>query len=68
MPVVVVCPEFRPGRTHRVAGRRRSPSSPRAAHVEFVNIDSGHWPMVTRGAELARIIDDSATASLAERR
>jgi pimeloyl-ACP methyl ester carboxylesterase len=27
-----------------------------AKHVDFVDIDSGHWPMITQPAELARIL------------
>ena len=37
------------------------PELQRARHVSFVDIDSGHWPMVTRAGELARIIAGIAT-------
>ncbi len=33
---------------------------PEAKNVAFEDIDSGHWPMVTRPAELARILDSAA--------
>lgn len=33
------------------------PELARARHVFFVDIDSGHWPMVTQPAEFARILD-----------
>jgi hypothetical protein len=28
--------------------------------MDMVTLDSGHWPMVTRPAELARVIDQLA--------
>jgi hypothetical protein len=27
-----------------------------AKHVSFADIDAGHWPMVSRPAELARVV------------
>ena len=32
------------------------PGLARAKHVEYVDIDSGHWPMFSQPAELARLI------------
>jgi pimeloyl-ACP methyl ester carboxylesterase len=32
----------------------------RAKHVDFIDIDSGHWPMVTKPAGLARILAAAA--------
>ena len=29
----------------------------RAAHLSYEDIDSGHWPMLTRPVELAEIIE-----------
>jgi pimeloyl-ACP methyl ester carboxylesterase len=56
VPVVLVCPEFTPDdvRTWRAAGDL--PELARAKHVDLVDIDSGHWPMVTKPAELAGIL------------
>jgi pimeloyl-ACP methyl ester carboxylesterase len=34
------------------------PELARVEHLEFVDIDSGHWPMFTQPAELARILAD----------
>ncbi len=43
-------------------GRRAatSPSWPRRTRVDYVDIDSGHWPMFTKPVELARILADCA--------
>lgn len=56
VPVVVVCPEFTPAeiRDSIAAGAIRELA--RAKHVGLVNINSGHWPMMTRPTELARIL------------
>jgi pimeloyl-ACP methyl ester carboxylesterase len=35
---------------------------PRLPGMDMVTLDSGHWPMVTRPAELARVIDQLARA------
>lgn len=37
------------------------PELARADHVRFIDIESGHWPMVSRPAELARLFDMAAT-------
>ncbi|MFD5406537.1 alpha/beta hydrolase, partial [Streptomyces griseorubiginosus] len=29
-------------------------------HLDFVDIDSGHWPMFTKPAELARLLAAAA--------
>ena len=61
VPVTVVCPEFTPDdfRTWLAAGD--IPELDRAERLELVNLDSGHWPMVTRPVELADLLDDAAT-------
>ena len=55
--VVLVCPEFAPAEAREwiAAGELAA-----AARVEFVDINSGHWPMVTRPVELAEILADVA--------
>ena len=67
VPVVLVCPEYSPDDAKGWIDAGDVPELSRARHVSFVDIDSGHWPMVTRPVELARIID-AVTADLAERR
>jgi len=62
VPVVLVCPEYSPQDAKGWLDAGDIPELARAARVSFVDIDSGHWPMVTRPAELARIISDIAAA------
>ncbi|MET8147909.1 alpha/beta fold hydrolase [Actinoplanes sp. NPDC049668] len=56
VPVVLVCPEFTPAQAREWIAAGELPELARAKHVDLVDIDSGHWPMVTRPAELARIL------------
>ncbi|MFD7450190.1 alpha/beta fold hydrolase [Kitasatospora sp. NPDC059827] len=58
VPVVVVCPEFTPQQARAWIAAGEAPELARAEHVDFVDIDSGHWPMFTRPAELAHLLDD----------
>ena len=60
VPVVVVCPEFSPEQAQAWLAEGQIPELANAEHLSFVDIDSGHWPMVTRPDELARLIDDAA--------
>ena len=56
VPVVLVCPEFTPDQARAWIAAGDVPELARAKHVEFVDIDSGHWPMFTRPVELARLL------------
>lgn len=58
VPVTLICPEFTPDQAREWIDAGDLPELERSAQVSFVDIDSGHWPMVTRPAELARILDD----------
>ncbi len=60
VPVVLVCPEFSPEQAKAWLAEGQVPELANAEHLSFVDIDSGHWPMVTRRVELARLIDDAA--------
>ncbi|MHB1536785.1 MAG: alpha/beta fold hydrolase [Acidimicrobiales bacterium] len=62
VPVVVVCPEFCPADARGWIDAGEVPELVRARHVELVDIDSGHWPMLTRPAELARLLAEAADA------
>lgn len=57
VPVVMVCPEYTPDDARAWLEAGDLPELARAEDVTYVDIDSGHWPMVTRPAELARILD-----------
>lgn len=56
IPVVVVCPEFTPAQARDWIAAGDVPELARTKHVDLVDIDSGHWPMVTRPTELARVL------------
>ncbi|MEV5488574.1 alpha/beta hydrolase [Streptomyces bobili] len=62
VPVVLVCPEFTPAQAQEWINAGDVPELARAKHVDFADIDSGHWPMVTRPVELARILAGAADA------
>jgi pimeloyl-ACP methyl ester carboxylesterase len=61
VPVVLVCPEFSPAQAQEWIAAGDVPELAKAKHVEFVNIDSGHWPMFSEPTELARLL--AATAA-----
>lgn len=56
VPVVVVCPEFSPEDARQWVTGGQVPELARAKRVEYLDIDSGHWPMFTRPADLARLL------------
>ncbi|WNZ14838.1 alpha/beta hydrolase [Streptomyces sp. 11x1] len=63
VPVVVVCPEFTPAQAQEWIDAGDVPELARVKHVDLVDIDSGHWPMITKPAELARILATAAEAA-----
>jgi pimeloyl-ACP methyl ester carboxylesterase len=62
VPVVVVCPEFTPAQAQEWIDAGEVPELAKAKHVDLVDIDSGHWPMITKPVELARILATAAQA------
>jgi pimeloyl-ACP methyl ester carboxylesterase len=60
VPVVLICPEYSPADAQQWIADGELPELARAKHVDFVDIDSGHWPMITRPAELARLLAAAA--------
>ncbi|MFE2291322.1 alpha/beta fold hydrolase [Streptomyces sp. NPDC059452] len=60
VPVVVVCPEFTPAQAKEWIAAGESPDLARATHLEYVDLDSGHWPMASRPRDLARILAEAA--------
>lgn len=61
VPVTLVCPEFSPADAAGWIAAGDLPELASAASVEYLDIDSGHWPMVTRPVELAAMLDALAT-------
>ena len=62
VPVTMVCPEFTPAQAREWIDAGDLPELARAKHLDLVDIDSGHWPMLTRPAELARLIAAAAAS------
>jgi pimeloyl-ACP methyl ester carboxylesterase len=60
VPVVIVCPEFTPAQARDWIGAGDVPELAKAKHLEFADIDSGHWPMFSKPDELARLLADVA--------
>jgi pimeloyl-ACP methyl ester carboxylesterase len=60
VPVVLVCPEFTPAQAKEWIGSGDLPELAKVRHLELVDIDSGHWPMFTQPAELARLLAAAA--------
>ena len=56
VPVVLVCPEFSPDQAREWIDGGDVPELATAKHVDLVDIDSGHWPMLTQPKELARLL------------
>ncbi|MFR9672937.1 alpha/beta fold hydrolase [Streptomyces sp. TR02-1] len=56
VPAVVVCPEFTPAQAREAVEGGDVPELARAERVDYVDLDSGHWPMVSRPEELARLL------------
>ena len=59
VPVVLVCPEFSPDEAKEWVDAGDLPEVARATRLSYVDIDSGHWPMLSAPAELARVLADA---------
>jgi pimeloyl-ACP methyl ester carboxylesterase len=62
VPVTLVCPEFSPAQAREWIDGGEVPELSAARHVDYADIDSGHWPMFTRPAELAGLLAKAAHA------
>lgn len=60
VPVVMVCPEYTPEQARGWFDDGEMPELEPVSTLSFVDIDSGHWPMVSRPSELARLLHDIA--------
>lgn len=60
VPVVVVCPEFSPVQARAWIDTGEVPELAGAKHLDLVDLDSGHWPMISKWEELARLLDTVA--------
>ena len=62
VPVTLICPEFSPAEARGWIEKGDIPELSSARHLDYADIDSGHWPMFTRPAELADLIAKIAEA------
>ncbi|MGL5819858.1 MAG: alpha/beta fold hydrolase [Phycicoccus sp.] len=60
VPVVLVCPEFSPDQARAWIDGGDLPELARVERVDLVDIDSGHWPMFSTPADLARVLGEAA--------
>jgi pimeloyl-ACP methyl ester carboxylesterase len=63
VPVVLICPEFTPAQAREWIDEGQVPELARSKDVSFVDIDSGHWPMISAPGELARLLAQAAEES-----
>jgi pimeloyl-ACP methyl ester carboxylesterase len=63
VPVVLICPEFTPAQAREWIDHGRVPELAKSKDVSFLDIDSGHWPMISAPAELARLLAQAAEES-----
>lgn len=61
VPVLLVCPEYDPEQAKAWIDAGDVPELSRATQVAYVDLDSGHWPMVSQPAQLASVLDGAAT-------
>lgn len=61
VPMVMVCPEYSPAQAQEWIDSGALPEVTAAHRVELVDVDSGHWPMFSRPADLARVLDEVVT-------
>ncbi|MDH3190449.1 MAG: alpha/beta hydrolase [Acidimicrobiia bacterium] len=60
VPIFIICPEFSPDQAQAWIGAGDVPELAKARDLEFIDIDSGHWPMVSQPVKLAEIMDGIA--------
>ena len=63
VPAVLICPEFTPDQVGELIRQGELPELAKITNLSLVDIDSGHWPMITAPRELARLIDQAAAQS-----
>ena len=60
VPVALVCPEFTPAQAEEWVEHGEVPELAKSTKVSLIDIDSGHWPMISAPAELARLLAQAA--------
>lgn len=62
VPVVLICPEFTPAQAREWIDHGQVPELAKSKDISFLDIDSGHWPMISAPADLARLLAQTAEA------
>ncbi|WAL75092.1 alpha/beta hydrolase [Kitasatospora sp. YST-16] len=60
VPVTMLCAEASPEDVRGWVAAGAAPEVSRMERIEYVDLDAGHWPMFSRPAELAALIDAAA--------
>ena len=60
VPVWVVCPEFSPQDAQDAIDGGDAPELAAAERVQLIDLDSGHWPMVTCADKFADVLHEVA--------
>ena len=63
VPVALVCPEFTAAQAREWIDQGEVPELAKCKEVSFIDIDSGHWPMISAPAELAGLLAQAAEES-----
>jgi pimeloyl-ACP methyl ester carboxylesterase len=63
VPVALVCPEFTPAQAREWIDQGEVAELAKSKEVALLDIDSGHWPMISAPAELARLLAQVAEQS-----
>jgi len=61
VPVVLVCPEYTPAQARERLEAGQMPELSRVEQIDYVDLDSGHWPMFSQPVQLAQILAAAAT-------
>ena len=58
VPITLVCPEFSVEDAKEWVASGQLTEFEKADHLDFVDIDSGHWPMYSKPVEFAALLDE----------
>lgn len=60
VPLTLICPEYTPEEARSWVEAGDVPEAAEVQHLDYVDIDSGHWPMFSAPEVLAGLLDDLA--------
>lgn len=61
VPTLMICPEFSADQAKTWIAGGKVPELAAAKHLSYVDIDTGHWPMISAPLELASVLSGAAT-------